>query len=174
MKKILLILVPLLAFIGGAFGGDLLGAGKTPTETASADSAEAHEAGAESGHGTAEAAGHGGGHDKATLEMDWFKFPNQFFVPVIRNGTTSAVMILSLSLEIEGTARADVETREHSLRDALLNALMSAANPGAFDGNFTAEPGLERLRAELLVAAQRVSGASVKRVLIEDIGRQVQ
>ena len=43
-----------------------------------------------------------------------------------------------------------------------------------FDGNFTAEPNLERLRKALLAAAQKAAGPEVKRVLIEDIARQDQ
>ncbi|WP_258869774.1 hypothetical protein [Paracoccus thiocyanatus] len=51
---------------------------------------------------------------------------------------------------------------------------MIEANTGAFDGNFTSDPALQRLRKALLAAGQRAAGPDVRRVLIEDIGRQAQ
>lgn len=95
-------------------------------------------------------------------------------MPILRNGTTTAVMVMSLTIEMPAEKRADIEAREHRLRDALLNALMVQANTGGFDGNFTAEPNLERLRKALLAAAQKAAGPEVTRVLIEDIARQDQ
>lgn len=188
MKKILVILVPLLAFFGGAFGGDLLHSGKQTAKsvaTAGDDSAETGEAAAEAGQAEASAEtgatsseGHGEGHGesggKGDAALDWYKFPNQFFVPILRNGTPTAVMVLSLTVEMPATSRSVIETQEHRLRDSLLNALMIEANTGGFDGNFTAEPAQQRLRAALLTAAQKTAGPAVKRILIEDIGRQEQ
>ncbi|KRW95563.1 hypothetical protein O4J55_04315 [Paracoccus sp. PXZ] len=177
MKKILLILIPLLAFLGGAVGGDMLGKEK-PSEPAGQDADAATKA--DHDPSTApdpEKGADGGGSGKAEAsetDLDWFRFPNQFFVPILRNGTSSAVMILSLSVEMPASARADIEAQEHRLRDALLNALLIEANTGAFDGNFTAEPTLQRLRASLLAAGQKAAGPAVKRILIEDIGRQIQ
>lgn len=189
MKKILVLVLPLLAFIGGAFGGDMLAGGKSGAkgETTEASHGGTAEAGPEHGSEAAAAPEDGaeasaeapaaGGHGEAAAGAateDWFKFPNQFFVPILRNGTTTAVMILSLTIEMPADARPTVEAQEHRLRDALLNALMIQANTGGFDGNFTSEPTLERLRAALLDAAQKAAGPTIKRVLIEDIARQEQ
>ncbi|QAR25563.1 hypothetical protein EO213_04255 [Paracoccus denitrificans] len=177
VKKILLILVPLLAFLGGAVGGDMLGGARTSGQAghdAGAAATGEHEPPAAP---DPEKSAKDGGDGKAAdgdANLDWFTFPNQFFVPVLRNGTSSAVMILTLSIEMPASARADIEAQEHRLRDALLNALMIEANTGAFDGNFTAEPTLRRLRDALLAAGQRTAGPNVKRILIEDIGRQFQ
>lgn len=172
MKRLLILFIPLLAFALGAMGGDMLhgarAGDKTPAETVF----EGSDQPAEEHGGDAGAGGHGDSAGAASL--DWFKFPNQFFVPILRNGSTTAVMILSLGIEMPASSRSDIEAQEHRLRDALLGALMIEANTGAFDGNFTAEPAMQRLRANLLAAAQNAAGPKISRILIEDIGRQVQ
>ena len=83
-------------------------------------------------------------------------------------------MVLSLTVEMPASARSRIEAQEHRLRDALLNALLIEANTGGFDGNFTADPAQQRLRASLLAAGQAAAGNDVQRILIEDIGRQEQ
>lgn len=171
MKKLLLLMVPLLAFLGGALAGDLLSGGKDTPTSAATDKATA----APGDHPPAKnepAHGEDKDKDKDAASVEYFRFPNQFFVPIIRNGSSNAVMVLTLSLEIPATARTGIEAREHPLRDALLGALLAEANSGAFDGNFTSEPVLERLRQAMLTAARRAAGPEVRRVLIEDIGRQ--
>ncbi len=186
VKKLLLFILPVLGFVGGAVGGDLLNAPKTDEKTLSAEegaaSTEAEGAtGTEETKATAKdgkSEGGKGGSDAKTAaeggELDWFKFPNQFFVPIIRNGSSTAVMVLSLSIEMPAEARPKIEAQEAKLRDALLGALMIEANTGGFDGNFTAETSLNRLRNSLQAAGQRAAGTDVQRVLIEDIGRQEQ
>lgn len=179
MKKILILILPVIAFLGGAVGGDMLHGGPKPKEEAG----ETTPTQAEPAHGTEETAaeakpaeaGHGG---EATAEgtpgTAWFRFPNQFFVPILRNGATDSIMVMSLTLEMPEDARAGIEAQEHRLRDALLNALMIQANTGGFDGNFTSEPSIARLRGALLEAARKAAGPQVAHVLIEDIARQEQ
>ncbi|MFT4012845.1 MAG: hypothetical protein QM682_05460 [Paracoccus sp. (in: a-proteobacteria)] len=164
MKKILLLLLPVLAFIGGAVGGDMLKPGEAAEPIPHAEGAPADAAhGAETGHDAT---------DESSAAS--FRFPNQFFVPILRNGATLGVMVLTLSLAIPSDLTADIEAKEAVLRDALLNALLIEANTGGFDGNFTSEPSLSRLRASLLTAAKRAGDARISRVLIEDIARQDQ
>ncbi|MFC3526990.1 hypothetical protein ACFOMH_02315 [Paracoccus mangrovi] len=185
IKKILMLIIPLIGFVGGAIGGDMLHAKKTAGEVQSADShavAEGADAAAEDKHAAeAGATDHGSaGSETAKAEggeggeLDWFKFPNQFFVPIIRNGAPTAIMVLTLSIEMPAAARPEIEAQENRLRDALLAALMIEANTGGFDGNFTSEPSLQRLRNSLLAAGQKAGGPAVQRILIEDIGRQDQ
>ena len=59
-------------------------------------------------------------------------------------------MVLSLSLEIPATAAETAYAHEIKLRDAMLRQLLIHANTGDFDGNFTAEPQLRTLRADLV------------------------
>lgn len=101
----------------------------------------------------------------------WFEFPQQFLVPVLHDGRLDSTMILSLSLEMPGTARETVHAHEIKLRDALLRQLLIHANTGGFDGNFTSEAHLRKLRADLTAVAQGVI-PGITAVLIGDIGRQ--
>lgn len=181
MKKILVMLLPVLAFLGGAVGGDLLhgGASKASQEGAPAGEAKPEagteaEAKPEAPAASTEAGGEAAAAPAEGNSADWFHFADQFFVPILRNGNTSAVMVLSLTIEMPASARGKVEAQEHRLRDALLNALMIQANTGGFDGNFTSETSLDALRAALLAAARKSAGPEISGVLIEDIARQDQ
>ncbi|MFV0382886.1 hypothetical protein [Paracoccus sp. (in: a-proteobacteria)] len=160
LKKILMLLLPLTALIGGAFGGDMLRPEPPADETAEAE---------QPADPAVEKAVHTAGSDGAP---GWFTFSNQFFVPMVRNGDMGALMILTLSLETTQSELGRLGQLEHRLRDALLRQLMIAANTGGFDGNFTAEGKLRPLREHLLKAARDAGGDTVKAVLIEDIARQ--
>ncbi|MCZ0960531.1 hypothetical protein [Paracoccus benzoatiresistens] len=186
MKKILTLLVPVLALVGGVAAGEMLRPG---ADGATHASAEAHGSADADGHDTTEAppaADHGGshagsgdqggghdsgGHGTAAAE-GWFTFPTQFFVPLMRNGDMGAVMILTLSIETGGADLPAMKQQEHRLRDALLRELLIHANTGGFDGNFTSEARLAPLRERLQKAAQASTDLTVKAVLIEDIARQ--
>lgn len=180
IKKTLILVVILIGFVGGAVGGDLLHANKSEekTETSgSHDGAKPDEGAGDAGHASGDTVANGSDHGAAAAghaDLDWFRFPNQFFVPIIRNGRPTAIMVLTLSVEMPASARPRIEAQENRLRDALLAALMVEANTGGFDGNFTTETSLQRLRNSLLAAGQKAGGADVTRILIEDIGRQEQ
>ena len=177
-------------------GGGGREAAADPHGTA-AETPEAHggaePAGAEGGHG-GKASGHGvpdgggshgggshgaashgggshGGGSAATGDTTWFQFPQQFFVPVMRNGRLESTMVLSLSLEIPAAAAETAYAHEIKLRDAMLRQLLIHANTGGFDGNFTAEPQLRTLRADLARTAQ-ATVPEISAVLIGDIARQ--
>ena len=189
MRKIILILLPLLAIVGGAFGGDILkarsdGSAEPATSGDHATDETAPDAHAEvasapaADHATADTGsgdGHGeskSGGDALPTDPAWVAFPNQFFVPVVRNGDLGSFMILTVTLQTTEGARESVTRKEHQLRDALLRRLMAHANSGGFDGNFTSEDHMRGLRDALLAAAQGIAGPAVTAILIEDIGRQ--
>lgn len=155
MKKALIWLLPVFSLIGSAAAGLYL----APAPEAAADHA---------------ADGEGGGEAKPTGHPDspaaWFSFPNQFFVPIVRRGEIDNMMVITLTVETSEAALPLIESQEHRLRDALLRSLIIHANTGGFTGNYTAEPKLQRLRDLLLAAAQKVGGADIHAVLIEDLG----
>lgn len=157
IKKLLALAIPLIALIGGVAAGDML---KPQPKTE--PTAEEAPHGDDQGHGSEEEKG----------KAAWFTFPNQFFVPMMRNGDIGAVMILTLSLETEEAHLEAMKQQEHRLRDALLRQLMVRANSGGFDGNFTSESSLGTLRKDLLGAVDEVSDLPISAVLIEDIARQ--
>lgn len=195
MKKLIPMLIPVVALAGGVAAGDMLrpapgGAGHAAADAPAESHGEAETADhAKGGHAAEEpsdhaapapagdhaaAADHGGGHgsEGPVPAEGWFTFPSQFFVPLMRNGDMGAVMILTLTIETPGAELAAMEQQEHRLRDALLRELLIHANTGGFDGNFTSEARLAPLRQRLQKAAQTSTDLTVKAVLIEDIARQ--
>ncbi|WEF24001.1 hypothetical protein [Paracoccus sp. S3-43] len=184
MKKILTLLIPILALVAGIAAGDILrpapeGTGQAAAAGDHGDAKPADDGHAAANHaapadGHAAAADHGGVNGKggAVPSQAWFTFPSQFFVPLMRNGDMGAVMILTLTIETGAAELPAMEQQEHRLRDALLRELLIHANTGGFDGNFTSEARLAPLRERLQKAAQASTDLPVNAVLIEDIARQ--
>lgn len=156
MRSLLKFVPVLLMFLGGVALGDWLPARQSAAALPDAGDAASETRPASTG---------------PTVSVE---FPGQFFVPIVRNGTLRAVMVLGLGMEVAEPGLEAVRAREFRLRDALLRALMIHANTGGFDGNFTSEPHLKLLGDTLLAAAQRVVGSDVQGILIGDIGRQEQ
>lgn len=161
-------------------GEDAAPAHDAPSKDAGghAEPASSGHDGAPAGHGAhaPPAGGHGGGTSGygASDEVPataWFEFPQQFLVPILYDGQLDSTMILTLSVEMPGTARETVYAHDIKLRDALLRQLLIHANTGGFDGNFTSEAQLRKLRAGLTAAVQGVV-PEITDVLIGDIGRQ--
>lgn len=157
IRKLLLPVIMLVAFAGGLVTGDLLRPAPPEAQAAlpepgSDDLLRRHPPG----------------------DLAWFRFPNQFFVPIMRGHRLDSVMVLSLTLETPKDAQEAVFQAEHRLRDAFLRSLLIHANTGGFDGNFTAEGPMRRLTGVLLQTAREVGGEQILNVLIEDIARQDQ
>ncbi|SEH61226.1 hypothetical protein [Paracoccus alkenifer] len=184
LGKLLPILLSLVALIGGAVGGELLrGAPPPPAAVAAPDQAAPAELAAPDLGPQAEpppattpreaapvSAAQPEPQD-ASAPAAWFKFPQQFFVPVLHGGRLDSTMILALSVEMPETATEEVYAHEIKLRDALLRQLLIHANTGGFDGNFTTEAHLKKLRGDLTATAQAIV-PRVREVLIGDIARQ--
>lgn len=112
------------------------------------------------------------GESSDAPEHDYVKMNNQFIVPVVQKGRVSALVILSLSLEVKPGLGERIYAIEPKLRDALLQVMFDHANSGGFAGSFTDAANLVLLRRALLEAAMRVAGDGVSDVLIVDIVRQ--
>ncbi len=103
---------------------------------------------------------------------EYVKMNNQFVVPVLEGGLVSAMVILSLSLEVKKGATEEVYSREPKLRDAFLQVMFDHANAGGFSGSFTDGSNLILLRTALLEMARKTLGDVINDVLISDIVRQ--
>lgn len=103
---------------------------------------------------------------------DYVKLNNQFVVPVVSGGEVSAMVILSLSLEVTLGSSETVYSLEPKLRDSFLQVLFDHANAGGFAGAFTGTPAMNDLRMALLESAHAVMGDTVSDVLIVDLVRQ--
>lgn len=153
---------------GGIFAGELMRPPPPLPEPGEAEASASHS------DAEAEAADHASSAEAEAEEPAWFKFPTQFFVPMIRNGSVDAVMVLTLTVEMPKSSEEYIFHQEHRLRDALLRVLLIHANTGGFEGNFTSDIHLGDLREKLLKTARKTSGDDIRAILIEDIARQEQ
>jgi flagellar FliL protein len=103
---------------------------------------------------------------------DYVKLPNQFVVPILRDGRVTSLVVLSLSIEVAAGHVETVHSREPKLRDGFLNVLFQHANLGGFEGNFTETAALDPLRRALREVAQGILGDIVSNVLISELVRQ--
>ena len=110
--------------------------------------------------------------DASETELSYVKINNQFVVPIIKNDRVSALVVLSLSLEVPAAETNAIYDREPKLRDSFLQVLFDHAYMGGFDGVYTASPAMDTLRRSLLLSARKVAGEVVTDVLITDIIRQ--
>lgn len=110
--------------------------------------------------------------DESTDALEYLKLSKQFVVPVVTESEISALVTMSLSLEVQpGMAEAVYEI-EPKLRDGFLQVMFDHANSGGFSGAFTESGNLETLRKALLDVAQKDLGDDVTRILIMSVARQ--
>ncbi|MGV8989741.1 MAG: flagellar basal body-associated FliL family protein [Cypionkella sp.] len=105
-------------------------------------------------------------------EPEYAELSNQFIVPVMQKGSVTAMVILSLSLQVTKGSSPDVYNAEPKLRDAFLQVMFDHANSGGFNGAYTDGSNMVPLRDALLEAAKSILGEKVSDVLITDIVRQ--
>jgi flagellar protein FliL len=166
MGKILPLLLALVGLGGGVGAGLFLRPAADPAGHAT-----------DAGHDNPKAAEHAedGATDEGEPEEgapEYVKMNNQFVVPIVDDGRVAAMVVLSLSLEVEAGNTEAVYQREPKLRDAFLQVLFDHANVGGFSGSFTDGSNLVVLRTSLKEAAALVLGTVVSDILITDIARQ--
>ena len=103
---------------------------------------------------------------------DFVKMNNQFVVPVVAGGQVSALVVMSLNLEVKPGSTEEFYQREPRLRSEFLDVLFAHSNAGGFDGVFTDSEKLNNLRTALREVAVKTMGPSVIDVLITDFVRQ--
>ncbi|MCX7890204.1 MAG: flagellar basal body-associated FliL family protein [Rhodobacteraceae bacterium] len=165
MKRVLLLVLPLLVGAGAGIGAGLW-LRPPPGEGAPEAAAAACPPG--TGAAAAEAAADAEGNPT----RDYVKLNNQFVVPVVDGAAVRALVILSLTLEVGLGTTEQVYQLEPKLRDGFLQVLFDHANAGGFAGNFTGSNNLDVLRKALRDVAVKIVGPTVKDVLITDIVRQ--
>ncbi|WP_432622280.1 flagellar basal body-associated FliL family protein [Albidovulum sp.] len=190
MRKLLPVILGLFGLIAGAGAGYVLrpaaeiaadgqsgsGGVDAAAENASPEPAAAstRQEPAASGSGSAETGGEPNEAQDAdpAAPTEFVKLNNQFVVPVIRGNEVSALVILSITLEVETGASEAVFAAEPKLRDSFLQVLFDHANAKGFDGAFTQSSRMAQLRKALLEPARTILGNLVGDVLIVDIVRQ--
>ncbi|WP_102106667.1 flagellar basal body-associated FliL family protein [Oceaniglobus roseus] len=163
-------LLPLLLALVGLGAGVVAGIALRPAPS------ETPEAGAELAAGApcGDVAPHGAVAEDAPPEepTEFAKLSNQFVFPLVEDGAVSALVALSLTLEVTPGQTNTVFDREPKLRDGFLRVMLDHANAGGFRGAFTSNDSMERLRKALLEKGREDLGDVLVDVLILDINRQ--
>ncbi|MEC9196157.1 MAG: flagellar basal body-associated FliL family protein [Pseudomonadota bacterium] len=105
-------------------------------------------------------------------ETEFVKLSNQLVVPVVSDRGDNALVILSISFEVDELGKELVFQKEPRLRDHLLQVLFSHANQGGFSGRYTNSEKMTQLRRRLSETSRKILGASLHDVLITDLVRQ--
>jgi hypothetical protein len=106
------------------------------------------------------------------LVPEYAKLNNQFIIPVLTDDRVTALMAMSISVEVPAGGKERVFETEPKLRDSFLQVLFNHANIGGFSGNYTTTSNMRVLRQDLLRAAKSVLGDGARDILILDIVRQ--
>lgn len=151
MRKLLPVLIAILALAGGIGAGLALRPAPSPAdEPESLPSAYA----------------------PAPAATETLRLPNPFVVPLIAEGRVRAMVVIAIALELLPEHGIDLARHEPRLRAIFLQMLFDYANLGGFDGVFTAGEQLLNLRRTLLEAARAEFGDKVHDILIVDLLRQ--
>ena len=103
---------------------------------------------------------------------EYARLNNQFIVPVVNEERVTALVVMTLSVEVRTGQKEQVFAHEPRLRNALLQVMFDHANLGGFDGVFTASDNMGSLRAALRNVARQEVGPYVTDVLVLDVVRQ--
>lgn len=124
--------------------------------------------------------GIGNAEEESSIEMiepqttptEIVKLNNQFIIPVIEDDGESALVIMSLSLEVTEEKSEVVFDLEPRLRDGIMKVLFEHSSHGGFSGRYYSEDKMAVLRKYLLQSAQEILGGGVNSILITDLVRQ--
>ena len=108
----------------------------------------------------------------AATDGEFVKLANQFLVPVLVKDEVEALVVMSLSLEVEPGTTSEVFHLEPKIRDRFLQILFDHANKGHFGKGYTSNRSLDILRDALHSAAQEITRGKTRDVLIVEIARQ--
>lgn len=106
------------------------------------------------------------------VSYEYVKLDQQFVVPVMSETRVAALIVMSLSIEVESGLTQEVFAREPKLRDAFLRVMFEHERAGGFKGVFTATKLMRDLRRSLRKTAQGIVGPAINDVLVTDILRQ--
>lgn len=169
MKKLLPIVMLLVGSGAGVGAGIFLRPAPVEEDIAAAapDAEEVNQEKTEASHDE--------DHDEAGPAdgMEYVKLPNQFVIPLVERERISAMVVMSLSIEVAAGSSEDVMDVEPKLRDGFLRVLFDHASIGGFDGAFINNENLDVVRRKLRDVAKRVMGEDIANdVLIFEIARQ--
>lgn len=164
MKKLLPVLLAVIAIAAGAAGGFFL---RTSGAPAAAPGGEETPHEKKDAHGSKSDA-----HDKKSDAAVYMKFSRQFVTPIVADGRLTAMMILDVNIEIDPALADTIYAEEPRLRDGVLKALLRQSGAGRLGSIFADPAVLEETRREILEEARAIVGEGARSVLIMDVGYQ--
>ena len=106
-------------------------------------------------------------------ELAYVAMEKPFVVPVFSGEKVTAMVVISLSVEVGADAAQVVQDVQPRLRDSFLKVMFRHANSGGFDGSFTSGQKMEDLKSGLLAAAGEIGEKlEIHEVLVTEIARQ--
>ncbi len=169
MKKLLPILIILIAGVLGGGGGYFL---KQAGSSSISDEAPVSEAENDS-HAKKEKKKEKASHGKTeSADAAYMKFGRQFVVPIVRGGKPQMMMILDINIEIDESDKESIYSSEPKLRDALLAELIKLSSDGVLASIVESPEAMAEAKSALLERARAISGSGAKDILILDIGVQ--
>lgn len=159
LNKVLPIIIVLIAVGGAGYAAMMMKGGPQPAPKAAAD------------HGTDEVHGV---KPEDLAGVGYFDFQRNFLVPVIGDSEVQAIVLMTLSIEMDESAIEEVRGREPRIRDQFMKTLLALSHEGVFDNDITDPATYETIRVRLSRVGQTVVHESVRSVLIVDFGRQDQ
>ncbi|TDL90566.1 flagellar basal body-associated FliL family protein [Meridianimarinicoccus aquatilis] len=174
MGKLIPLLIALTGLAGGLGTGFFMQSGDKDVTHAEVTEGDVHEDG-HAGESPVCPPTDSAGHalpPTPDAPADFVKLANQFVVPVVVENDVDAMVVVTLSLEVEQGAQQEIYNMEPKLRDAFLRVLFDHANMGGFKGNFLNHLGLETLRTALRETGKKTAGPILYDVLIVDMVKQ--
>ncbi len=109
---------------------------------------------------------------KPMVPTSFASLKKQFVVPVLKEDKVVALVVASVSLEVDEGTEENAFQKEPKLRDAFLQVLFVHAHSGGFDGDFTAPAAVDDLKERLYEVAAPIVGETLHDVLLTEILRQ--
>lgn len=105
-------------------------------------------------------------------KADYAKLDKHFIIPVIEDGVVTALVVITMAIEVNKESRDLVFEHEPKLRAEFLNVFFNHAQSGGFSGVFIHTQAMNDLRGSLNAAAWSVLGDAAHQVLITSLTRQ--
>ncbi len=169
MKKILPLVIILIAGLLGGGGGYFFKTSSSPSD--SKESVDEEHDDPEKKKKKKKAKGHGS-PDKENETVSYMKFSRQFVVPVVRNGVPQVMMIFSITIAVEPSFSENAYLYEPRLRDAILATLLQLGSKGELTVITENTEMMASAKSALLDTAISIIGDGAREVLILDIGVQ--
>ncbi len=107
-----------------------------------------------------------------TVAFTTFEIDKQFVVPIIKNGSSVALVVLAIGIELPETELEKVQNIEPKIRDMFLSSLLALGNRGVFDNNFTSASAQAAVKTALLDRSKSLVHSSIRNIFILSIARQ--